>query len=566
MGFLGPWALNHIARQFGKEVSNVTNKAMFCKQTKFKGGFKMKKYSVILALALAFVMAIGISTAFAAGGTDATSDAYTTTSVNGETYVAVPGTLGDPNQYVNGARNANVTGLGNVIKNVEGQDVHGEYKKNTNSCASCHVTHNAPGENLLFKNGTYNTCTSCHDGTLSFLNVFQTGTKIQEKVAAATPEARPYAVGGGTFRYEENAGFSMHMANGAVKLSAAPGGNRTSTENGRKVPMWGSDFTCASCHAPHGGYSDRLLHYNPNNYANTSVKYTGVLNGVTQERTWGLKKSDVAVVNETIGDKVYFYVAGATAGFDNRDKTPWIYGYDSHSKHDYFTMIKVNGSDTVTAGTYERYNSEVHMNYGEGYFTVDAADYPQTATDGVIDATDVVTMDISPAMQVKFNKDGHKIVGYGDKTDAISQWCGACHTEYNTGSVSGTESIFTTESAAHRHTINRSGGNGIVGSKNNSRLECLSCHYAHGTSKEIQLYADNQFVPAADAADLNPSSALKRYINQAVCFRCHTSSSAAPIKNDAGFWNGNGDGEHVYESLQYTAGNNPDGIIATPQQ
>ena len=509
----------------------------------------MKKYSVILALALALVMAMGISTAFAAGGADATSDAYTTTTVNGETYVAVPGTLGDPSDGL--PDNANRTGLAPVKKQVEGQDVHGEYKKNTNSCASCHVTHNAPGAKLLFKNSTYNTCTACHDGTLGYLNVFQTGSmlqaNVQKKATGLTPEAAPYAVGGGTFRYEDNAGFSMHMANGAVTLSAAPGGDRTNNDAVKGGTQWGAAFTCASCHAPHGGYSDRLLNYNPNNYS--IVKDQVGTDSTGKAVYYGGKKFDVALVSETLdvtGDgtaEEVFYVPGATAGFANRDNTPWIYGYNSHTAHDYYTMVKVNGTDHEPGG--DRWNSVVHMNFGQAYF-ID--------NNNVIASTDAVTADISPALVVKFDKVGHDITGYGQKAGAINTWCGTCHTEYNTGSNSGAEKIFDESTAAHRHTINRSGGNGIVGSVDNSRLECLSCHYAHGTSKEAQLYADNKFVKAADAADLNPSSALKRYINQAVCFRCHTSSSAAAIKNDAGFWNGDGDGSMVYDTLGDMAG------------
>jgi predicted CXXCH cytochrome family protein len=142
------------------------------------------------------------------------------------------------------------------------QRTHGSYMNNTNSCASCHQTHTGASEGLLFKDGAYATCTACHDGTLGFYNVMD---PTQGSNSA------------GTFGGTHDGNMSAHLANGTVKLNAAPGGNNaakdeaTSTRGGE----WTEEFTCANCHAPHGSYSDRLLNEDPNGMANTLIKDGG---------------------------------------------------------------------------------------------------------------------------------------------------------------------------------------------------------------------------------------------------------------------------------------------------
>ncbi|GAB6156055.1 hypothetical protein JCM17380_48070 [Desulfosporosinus burensis] len=123
------------------------------------------------------------------------------------------------------------------------QRTHGEYQNNTNSCASCHQTHTGASKKLLFKNGVYYTSTACHDGTLGFYNVFASSSA-------------------GTFGGTMEGHASVHMANGVVKTMSAPGGNSTGKDiEDNDLVNWTSEFTCASCHSPHGSYSDRLLHY-----------------------------------------------------------------------------------------------------------------------------------------------------------------------------------------------------------------------------------------------------------------------------------------------------------------
>ena len=132
------------------------------------------------------------------------------------------------------------------------QRTHGEYQNNTNSCASCHQTHTGSAKNLLMKDGVYSTCTACHDGTLGFYNVYEGSTA-------------------GTFGATADHDGSLHMANDSLTVSAAPGGDRTGTDE----KSWGKEFNCASCHSPHGSYSDRLLNYNPNDMGATASQKGG---------------------------------------------------------------------------------------------------------------------------------------------------------------------------------------------------------------------------------------------------------------------------------------------------
>jgi hypothetical protein len=119
----------------------------------------------------------------------------------------------------------------------------------------------------------------------------------------------------------------------------------------------------------------------------------------------------------------------------------------------------------------------------------------------------------------------------------MSQFCSACHTDYlaSSGKETGTFDH------AFRH------------STNSDSYTCVRCHYAHGTDvtimrdargkKVADIVADpNYFATVTDPTarealakdymtDKNPSSALKRYTNMAVCWGCHTSSHSGGTRN-----------------------------------
>ncbi|MEH7126699.1 Ig-like domain-containing protein [Neobacillus drentensis] len=67
-----------------------------------------------------------------------------------------------------------------VATNPNANDPHGNYEMNTNTCATCHSTHNASGAKLEQYNtnySSYNYCMACHDGTgaAAPLNMHQNG-------------------------------------------------------------------------------------------------------------------------------------------------------------------------------------------------------------------------------------------------------------------------------------------------------------------------------------------------------------------------------------------------------
>ncbi len=139
---------------------------------------------------------------------------------------------------------------------VNGQDfsdrVHIEFQNNTNSCRSCHEPLTTVSSNYFYHNGVYSTCTACHDGSLGIYNVF-TGNDSS-----------------GSFGGSYSGNMSIHNVNSALKNEAAPGGNRKSEEDN-----WTANFSCGSCHNPHGSYSDRLLINNPNNMGNVTADKGG---------------------------------------------------------------------------------------------------------------------------------------------------------------------------------------------------------------------------------------------------------------------------------------------------
>ncbi|ULT56432.1 hypothetical protein L1999_25880 [Neobacillus drentensis] len=504
--------------------------------------------------------------------------------------------------------NANKTGSGvggqtenfsNVIKSddmVKGKDgshgtqrTHGEYMNNTNSCASCHQTHTGAGASLLFKDGEYATCTACHDGTLGFYNVMGEGSNSA-----------------GTFGGSHDGNMSAHLANGTVKLSAAPGGNMKEVTG--RGGEWTEEFTCANCHAPHGSYSDRLLHEDPNGMGNTLVKDGGkklegtpVLDKTTlPDMKVKYAAADIVIkdaldkVSSTANYIVYRFNIGdatdtnaptnadyAAKGLQNGDVVlqlmkwngtqyvidtdPWLHEYDfdsTHTKH-YWTAFydgskyAANYADPEFANKLKDIVHTDSLKAGEklgaGFIGVrnDTTTYPGAdtlitnfgkVTTGNIARGYVVKLDVS-TVDAKNNVTKTNVASLwagganAGKGVAMSTWCASCHTDYlaSSGKETGTFDH------AYRHTTN------------SDTYTCVRCHYAHGTDVTIMrdargltyqniLSDTTNYFPGVtgDARtamvkdyllDKNPSSALKRYTNMAVCWGCHTSSHSGGTRN-----------------------------------
>ncbi|MFC4800125.1 cytochrome c3 family protein [Neobacillus sp. GCM10023253] len=460
------------------------------------------------------------------------------------------GILPNANETGNGVDVNDGSAKGTVVKALTGQNVHTSYQNNTNSCASCHQVHTAQGDQLLFADTVYNTCTACHDGTLGFANVFTDGS------IAADPSK---AMGGaGTFGGTH--GASQHMSNDSLQISAAPGGNPVSTSK-VKGTQWGESFSCASCHAPHGSYSDRLLQYNPNGIASMPASQGGnQLENVPVVDTLTGQTAAVVLLRSTDADgnvTVAQYNKG-TSGY-TKSEAPWLYGYDSRTDGKTYWSRLMENDTTVAA-----YGSTSGV-----YFDYEHAQAYSTSTAGATALGKATKGFIARPVVVKMAKNGHNVVqsayfagaplaqfenvteqemkdlGYTVGTDTnktvknvgvkMSQFCAACHSDYLQANSDGKKSHFGDEYAAYRH------------STNSDSYTCVRCHYGHGTDAYIMKdalgrtikdlvadggkFAGDETSALAYMQDNNASSALKKFTNMSVCWACHNSSHAETIKN-----------------------------------
>jgi predicted CXXCH cytochrome family protein len=508
-----------------------------------------------------------------------------------------------PGQKGTSITNANHTGegvdtndgttKGTVIKALTGQKMHTSYQNNTNSCASCHQTHTAKGDQLLFADTVYNTCTACHDGTLGFYNVFTDGSLANDPATAM--------IGAGTFGGTH--GASQHMANDTIQIKAAPGGNPADLTDGNKDDDkikgtgWGENFNCASCHAPHGSYSDRLLQYNPNGIASMPASKGGnqledvpvvdalTVKGVTPEELAAYNAAPAIVLlrtEDTVADEnghKKVTVAQYNKGKDayTKSEAPWLYGYDNRTDGlTYWSRLveKVMGDNPATTGTVETeyYVIKAYGSTAGVYFDYEHAEAYSTTDAGGTALKEAKLGFIARPVVVKMAKEGFntiqsayysgaplakftnvteqklKDLGYTVGTDAdktvknvgvqMSKFCAACHTDYLQANGDGKKSHFgdaNSATAAYRH------------STNSDSYTCVRCHYGHGTDAYVMkdslgrtikdlVSAGGKFDGDETAAlnymqDNNASSALKKYTNMSICWACHNSSHAETLKN-----------------------------------
>ncbi|TGE34446.1 cytochrome c3 family protein [Desulfosporosinus sp. Sb-LF] len=541
----------------------------------------MKKRFLFLVLGLTMVLSLSMaSVAFAANtsgdGTNTAGGTYPITYPNGD---QVPGndlttTISTTDAaHDNGLVNANQTGVGvgtnngttatSTVKVKPSERVHGEYQNNTDSCASCHQTHTAAAANLLFKDGVYDTCIACHDGTLGVLNVFQGSTA-------------------GTFGGNAAGNASMHLSTGAMETKAAPGGNHSDTSaNAPGGTGWNSEFNCASCHSPHGSYSDRLLNYNPNSIGSTDMYFraadgsytdkdgkasatpvsTGSLkvggatvldtlptpvdasapNYVVYRTTSDSATLDTKVTQEAAGTPVIVLMKKSGTTY-KRDLTPWINDSASSSRANFtnfFSAYTYNGTKTKLAFSADpaAATNQIVLKIGYAYAKNGALNGLASAVAADISRAVVVKFDFMATDEGTFNGLPIKQVdissyaksGYGVQ---IAQYCAACHTDYlaQSGTATG---VWST---AFRHTTT------------SDTYTCLKCHFAHGTDVSVMLDSKDQSIKTLTAPggqfdgnvaaatayllDVNPSSALKRYTNMSICWKCHTSSHSGDFINN----------------------------------
>ncbi len=370
--------------------------------------------------------------------------------------------------------------------------IHSNYTKDTDACASCHATHTAVGKSLLQWFSTYDTCLACHDGTV---------TTTYNVVAGVTPAGRPAA--GGMFGTGKENYLSTHKVNGAVTTAAAPGGSTVPvqmTRDGKsEVISWGIKFGCESCHNPHGsGGNARILNPDPNGVATQKAALAGY------------EPTKIDAVTLTV------YPAGDTSNRPYRFLTGYPYEitlWDNAGKEVQGEISNANGYTLITV-TDANLVSKI---YGVPAVTVemDVYDY------------------LGPDEQITY-------------IHGVNQFCGACHTDYDTTVVDKSGSNLSgTYSEAYRHKVGAGWPDPVPGlkfekgpDKDQRNITCLTCHIAHGTSQDYwkrtlanDSLADYQVPDWAGMAkeefqEITGSSALKRMPNMGTCESCHDKGTA----------------------------------------
>jgi hypothetical protein len=436
----------------------------------------------------------------------------------------------------NGLENANETGLSPTSKKRSGQKMHGFYQNNTNSCASCHQTHTANnGESLLFKDGTYSTCSACHDGTTGAYNSFS---------ALKSGTSNSIA---GTFNVSDDAAHgSLHQADGSLQVSAAPGGNNSTNAavTGTSVykATWGQDFNCASCHSAHGGGSSEENNLNTDPLGWGGVPYYPVgatkADGskATQDDANGKLFKGITVQSSvpTTFSTPYILVKTTASGVTS-DKTKTGYLLDRAGVHNGDAIIQTyrwDGTEYIAdfslwlrsigyvSAPFQNENTVLYDNSGKDITTTGMTVVWKDGFAFGSGVNNVVSADLSIGIDVETNsKDAAALY---DKTDAnyvvdsgveMTKYCPACHTDYITDPATGTNGTLT---AFHRHT-------GVT-----DELTCARCHFAHGTKAQIMKDSsdNNPSVNPETISSDNHSSALRRYVDMDSCYTsgCHNST------------------------------------------
>lgn len=469
--------------------------------------------------------------------------------------------------------------------------VHNQFANNSGTCRSCHVTGQAAGDISFNPNKIYTTCTACHDGTYGKLNVFNV------PLYDPTIQAAKFAnVGGGSFTGFINfaAGASMHFPNGYLIISAAPGGNRAFNAdlNGDEIMdveagVWGGDFTCGSCHQPHGSYSDRLLASNPANIGRQAVTIADwriIGTDPSGKKLWG------AVYNGRVIKGPWVLGIQYGAGFTQTVIFNERYKIDTSVTPMLVDPAKKRGEKGYILTQEYHLNNKFNMDYEKGTATKKSEEnLPPGLKIAIVPAVVVKVakgvfsgdgdlVPVGPYHVDKTNEqpylqglDGSIIRWRGsDNTlnrgkNGITWFCSACHTDYYAeqfihnykidldydGQADGTTNnlghpnimidqdgmpiqggLEGKYSYAYRHTINLPALDNATSpneqlfvdetvmksGREQNVVTCLSCHYAHGTTRQLMRNADDT---PATFPDVNPSSALKRYVNMSVCLKCH---------------------------------------------
>lgn len=367
--------------------------------------------------------------------------------------------------------------------------IHGNYTLDTDACAGCHRAHTSVssltwskadgtegGSALLVSNATkmYQFCYACHDSTGQGAD-----TNVQDGIYEGTLYgSQNTTLNGGGFDYiGDNRGNTMtsrhYIDAGWIAFGGGLEGQRSTGATGND-PIGGPqiEMSCTSCHDPHGSSNYRSLN-----------------------------------------DKVF----GNTVG-----------GY-------------VGGINATYSPTPDPYVLSTEYNYPVGGFSLHTG---------------------YPTYKPNFTTPRYAKGPSNDPNKGMSGWCAGCHATYNAGSdgtpVRTKSSTYNAGDGfgyqvRHRHPINREmstflGDRSLIvtdlpiplahdigerlveatpGNTSSDWIECLTCHYAHGSTAVMTGYSsvDNVWTlePDTGGGSVPPDigSALLRLNNRGVCEVCH---------------------------------------------
>ena len=467
----------------------------------------MKRFIIGLLAALVLTLALaGIAAA-----------AQVKTTVGNQTfYKTTPQRVYDNSTGWNNVFNADdVSNYPNEIylpneSNPAGYRIHTNYAKNTDACASCHATHTAAGKSLLQWYSVYDTCMACHDGTVT-----STYNVVLGKIGASDKPAYGGVFGTGPEEFASN-----HNAKGALTISAAPGGStnltaEAGTVGNSTVYSWAPAFGCESCHSPHGqGANARILNPDPN-YAQSTKRAASYTN-------YTLSRVD---------DGDVYYVAYANNA-TKQDPMLLIQGYPYSSNQKFYVD---NGEKVL--------NTDLTLSNADGYTKITFTTDPGAGA--------AVTATFTPSLKVTMQINNY--LGNGGDENVIhktglNNFCGACHTDYNTSDEKNAgknpaQEVNGKYSEAYRHAVGYkySGAGGVKNMKfewtsgdegtGSAYVTCLTCHVAHGVNKGYwtltlndttsAAFFQNESYAVAELAEVAGSSALKRKPNMGTCESCH---------------------------------------------
>ena len=415
--------------------------------------------------------------------------------------------------------NSNLTGVGlthpvnGVLygRNVPSQLVHSNFALNTNSCASCHLTHMAPGSGLLFQRSIYNTCSTCHfDATINGYNVLTGFTS-----GGATAGGGRFFDGDFGAQTDGRRGVSFHVTTGVYEHWQAPGSPFSSPPPADSP--WRQPFTCASCHGSHGTFSGRHLHFNVNGQA--------------------LRFGPVTLV-EVSGD-----VSGAVyEPADHNNRTPWLfYDQDSPLFEAHAVRILNAANHDVTAAF------RVNNRLGRVWLV-----QPALAGAGPfrISFSQATVVDI----EVQYAGTPQERTVY---RGGVVNFCTACHTGYLRRREKVDSSVYLyVYHANFEHPVGSDISPAVVsgsvyagfrfeeqgtGQGTERRLVCLSCHFAHGTdvarmTQRDFTATDYPLVSTQLAAQIPDQTRLLRFGSRAngnreVCLVCHAATDSRLTDN-----------------------------------